>query len=139
MSMGDILVVGSGVSGMQASIDLADFGHKIFLLEKQDELGGNLRNLSEISPTHQKASEMLSAYLDKIKTHSNITVMKSTEILDFRGNFPNFQASVKTPNGTRDLAINAVILATGFQPYNPFISQGVRVWKNQGCSDLHRV
>jgi len=117
--MGDVLVAGSGIAGMQASIDLADFGHKVFLLEKDEKLGGNLKNLSEIFPTSQKASDVLSAYLDKIKTRSNITVMKRTEILDFSGNSPKFQVSVKTPNGTKDLTVNAVILATGFQPYNP--------------------
>jgi len=104
---------------MQASLDLADFGHKVFLLEKDEELGGNLKNLSEIFPTHQRASDMLSAYLEKIKTKSNITVMKRTEILDFSGSFPKFLVSIRTPNGTRDLTVNAVILATGFQPYNP--------------------
>lgn len=119
MKMGDVLVVGSGIAGMQASLDLADFGHKVFLLEKDEEMGGNLKNLSEISPTQQNASDVLSAYLDKIKTRSNITVMKKTEILDFSGSFPKFLASVRTPNGTKDLVVNAVILATGFQSYNP--------------------
>lgn len=117
--MGNVLVVGSGIAGMQASLDLADFGHKVFLLEKDEELGGNLKNLSEIFPTHQKASDMLSAYLDEIRARSNITVMKRTEILDFSGSFPKFLVSVRTPNGTKDLAVNAVTLATGFQPYNP--------------------
>ncbi len=62
---------------------------------------------------------MLSAYLDEVKTRSNITVMKRTEILDFSGSFPKFQVSIRTPNGTKNLTVNAVILATGFQPYNP--------------------
>lgn len=117
--MGDVLVVGSGIAGMQASIDLADFGHKVFLLEKNDELGGNLKNLSEISPTHQRASDVLSTYLERIKTHSKITVMKRTEILDFNGSFPKFLVSVRTPKGTKDLTVNAVVLATGSQPYDP--------------------
>ncbi|NIU39885.1 FAD-dependent oxidoreductase [Candidatus Bathyarchaeota archaeon] len=117
--MGDVLVVGSGIAGMQASIDIADFGHKVFLLEKDGELGGNLKNLSGISPAQQDASSVVSAYSKEIKARRSITVMKKTEILDFKGSFPKFSASVKIPNGTKDLTVNAVVLATGLQPYNP--------------------
>ena len=119
--MGNVLVVGSGVAGMQASIDLADSGHKVFLIEREEELGGNLRNLSETSPNGQKASDMLSSYLGKIERSKNITVMKKAEFVDFRGSFPKFLVTVKTPKEKRDLTVNAVVLATGFQPYNPSV------------------
>lgn len=113
------MVVGSGIAGIQASIDLADSGHEVFLLEKEDEIGGHLRNLSEISPGHQKASDLLSFYLSRIKEKSNITVMKKAEILEFKGVFPNFEALVKTAGKKMNLNINAVILTTGLQPFNP--------------------
>lgn len=117
--MGNVLVVGSGITGMQASVDLADLGHNVLLLEKDEELGGNLKNLSEVFLNHQKASDILSTYLNKIKNSDNITVMKRAEILDFGGSFPNFKASVRTTKGTKDFTIDAVILATGLQPYDP--------------------
>lgn len=117
--MGCVLVVGSGVAGMQATVDLADSGHKVFLIEREDELGGNLRNLIETSPTGQKASDMLSAYLGKIEKNKNITVMEKAELVDFRGNFPNFLATVKGSKEKKDLTVEAVVLATGIQPFNP--------------------
>lgn len=117
--MGDVLVIGSGIAGMQASIDLADLGHKVFLLEKDDALGGNLKNLKEISPTQRSASDMLSSYLDRIRNRNKITVMKGTEIVDFQGGFPEFQVSASTSDGTKKLDVNAVILATGCQPFEP--------------------
>jgi heterodisulfide reductase subunit A len=117
--MSGVAVVGSGIAGIQASIDLADLGHKVFLLEKDDELGGNLRNLSEIFPTYQKASDVLLAYMNEIKNRSNITVMKRAEIANFKGRVNEFLVLVRTPKGTEELNVNAVILATGFQPQNP--------------------
>lgn len=117
--MGNVLVVGSGVAGMQASIDLADSGHKVFLIEREEELGGNLRNLSETSPNGQKASNMLSAYLSIIEKSRNITVIKKGELVHFRGSFPKFLVTIRTPKEKKELTVNAVVLATGFQPYNP--------------------
>ncbi len=117
--MGTVLVVGSGIAGMQASIDLADLGHKVLLLEKENELGGNLRNLNEISPFQQSASDMLSSYLEGIGNRANIAVMKRTEIIGFDGRFPRFLVNVGAPRKTQGFEVHAVILATGFQPYDP--------------------
>lgn len=117
--MGNVLVLGAGPAGMQAAIDLADSGHSVFLVEKEEELGGNLRNLSEISPSGKKASEMLSTYLDKIEKNRNISVMKKSEVKSFSGSFPRFQVTVRTPKGERELTVNAAVLAIGFQPYDP--------------------
>lgn len=117
--MGEILVVGGGVAGMQASIDLADLGHNVILLEKSDELGGNLKNLKEISPSRQNAADVLSTYLDNIKRRKIIRVIKRAEILGFEGDFPAFQVRVKTPDWTGEFTVNAVILATGVQIYDP--------------------
>lgn len=118
-SVGKVLVVGSGVAGLQATIDLADFGHHVFLVEKETELGGNLRNLHEVFPTGEKASELLSNLLSKIKSRENVTIMKNTEILDVTGEFPEFRIKVKSSGEEQNFAVNAIILATGFRPYNP--------------------
>lgn len=117
--MNSVLVVGSGIAGLQASIDLAGLGYKVSLLEKQDELGGHLRNLSEISWNHQKASEILEAYLKQIKEQKNITVLPNSEILDFKGEFPEFQVSVNSSGKKINLRVNTVILATGMTPFHP--------------------
>ncbi len=117
--MGRVLIVGSGVAGIQASLDLADFGYHVFLVERERELGGNLKNLGELFPTGENASDLLSNLLSKIEDKKNVTIMKNSEILDVTGEFPEFKVKVKNSNDEESLGVNAVILATGFKPYDP--------------------
>lgn len=117
--MGRVLVIGSGVAGIQASLDLADFGYHVFLIERERELGGNLRNLNELFPTGENASDLLSSLSGRIGGKENITVMKSSEVLDITGKFPEFKVKVKSSTGERSLSVNAIVLATGFKPYDP--------------------
>ncbi len=117
--MGSVLVVGSGVAGIQASLDLADFGYRVFLVEREHELGGNLRNLSDLFSTGEKSSDLLSSLLGKIEKKKNIMVMKNSEVLDITGEFPEFEVKVKSSNEENNFIVNAIILATGFKPYDP--------------------
>ncbi len=49
---GDVLVVGGGVSGIQASLDMADAGFKVFLVEKGPSIGGHMAQLDKTFPTN---------------------------------------------------------------------------------------
>ncbi len=117
--MGRILVVGSGVAGIQASLDLASFGYCVFLVERERELGGNLRNLSELSLTGESAPDVLLNLLSEIEGEKNIIVMRNSEISDISGEFPEFKVAVKSSNDIQSLTVDAVVLATGFKPYDP--------------------
>ncbi len=117
--MGSVLVVGSGVAGIQASLDLAGFGHRVILVEREQELGGNLRNLSELFITGQNASDLLSSLLSEIERKKNITIMKNSKISDISGEFPEFKVEVKNSDDIESFAVDAIILATGFKAYDP--------------------
>ena len=49
---GDVLVVGGGISGIQASLDLADSGYKVYLVEKSPAIGGHMAQLDKTYPTN---------------------------------------------------------------------------------------
>lgn len=117
--MGEVLVVGSGVAGIQASTDIADFGHHVFLVEREKELGGNLRNLKELFSTEENAQELLSRLLSELKSNKNITIMEGSEVQDVSGQFPKFNVKTSTPNGEEKMTVNSVVLATGFKPFDP--------------------
>lgn len=49
---GDVMVVGGGISGIQASLDLADSGYKVYLVEKSPAIGGHMAQLDKTYPTN---------------------------------------------------------------------------------------
>lgn len=52
-NFGDVLVVGGGISGVQASLDLADAGYKVYLVEKSPSIGGHMAQLDKTFPTNE--------------------------------------------------------------------------------------
>ena len=50
---GDVMVVGGGISGIQASLDLADSGYKVYLVEKSPAIGGKMAQLDKTYPTNE--------------------------------------------------------------------------------------
>jgi heterodisulfide reductase subunit A len=49
---GDVMVVGGGISGIQASLDLADSGYRVYLVEKSPAIGGHMAQLDKTYPTN---------------------------------------------------------------------------------------
>ncbi len=52
-NFGDVLVVGGGISGLQASLDLANAGYKVYLVEKEPSIGGHMAQLDKTFPTNE--------------------------------------------------------------------------------------
>ena len=51
-NMGDVLIVGGGISGIQASLDLATAGYKVFMIDKNPAIGGHMAQLDKTFPTN---------------------------------------------------------------------------------------
>jgi heterodisulfide reductase subunit A len=51
-NIGDVMVVGGGISGIQASLDLADMGFKVYLVDKSPAIGGKMAQLDKTFPTN---------------------------------------------------------------------------------------
>jgi heterodisulfide reductase subunit A len=52
INFGDVMVVGGGISGIQASLDLADSGYKVYMVEKSPAIGGHMAQLDKTYPTN---------------------------------------------------------------------------------------
>lgn len=113
------LVIGAGIAGITAALSLADQGFKVYLVEKEPELGGNLRRLHKLYPTMQDASEILIPSLEAVKTHKNIQLLTSTTITDVKGYVGNFQVTAAKNGEKIGFEVGTIIVACGALNYRP--------------------
>ncbi len=107
------LVVGGGVAGMIAALDVADAGYDVYLAEKEPELGGKLREVTELQ-SGEKASGVLKDLVDKVNSNEKITVYTNAAVEDVRGRAGAFRAKVITGEGVdEEIDFGAAVLATG--------------------------
>lgn len=91
---GSVLVVGGGIGGIQASLDLADQGFKVYLVERSASIGGTMAQLDKTFPTNDCAMCMLSPKLVACGRHPNIEILTLTEVTEVAGAPGRFQVSV---------------------------------------------
>lgn len=113
------LVIGAGLAGMTAALDLADSGFHVDLLEKEEELGGNLRHVYHTLEGHEIGSFMQSL-IERIKKHKNISLHLNAKIKEIRGFIGNFITTIaKGTVGDHEINHGVVIVATGADEYKP--------------------
>ncbi len=92
----DVLVIGSGIGGMESSIKLADMGYKVLLVEKEASVGGRMILLSKVFPTLDCASCISGPKMSSTINHPNITTKTYSEVLGVkRESNGAFRATVK--------------------------------------------
>ena len=91
---GSVVVVGGGIAGMQASLDLAEQGFKVYLVETQSAIGGKMAQLDKTFPTNDCAMCTISPKLIETGRHPNIEVMTDTEVLEVQGQAGNFSVTL---------------------------------------------
>lgn len=111
------LVVGGGVSGMTAALELADRGFEVVLIEREKQLGGLVRALYEIYPWGEKADKYIKGLVPRVERNQRIRVLKSCEVTDVRGYVGNYEVTVSA--GGESIVAGIIILATGARPLLP--------------------
>jgi heterodisulfide reductase subunit A len=106
------LVIGGGVAGLTAALQLAEQGFPTYLVERLGELGGNARRLH-----FTLESSDVQAYLDdligKVESHPLISVFKNTEVIDHTGFVGKFTTTISANGEEKSLEHGATIVATG--------------------------
>ena len=93
--IGAVLVVGAGVGGMQASLDLAESGYKVYLVEKGPSIGGVMAQLDKTFPTNDCAMCTLAPRMVDCGGHLNIEKLTYSEIESIEGSAGNFKVSIR--------------------------------------------
>jgi heterodisulfide reductase subunit A len=93
--VGAVLVVGGGVGGMQASLDLAEGGYKVYLVEKSPSIGGVMAQLDKTFPTNDCAMCTLAPRMVDCGGHMNIEKLTYSEIESIEGSAGNFKVRVR--------------------------------------------
>jgi heterodisulfide reductase subunit A-like polyferredoxin len=89
------MVVGAGIAGMQASLDLAEMGYYVHLVEKNPAIGGRMSQLDKVFPTNDCAMCIISPKLNDVGGHINIDVMTCSEVVEVTGEPGRFKAKVR--------------------------------------------
>ncbi len=93
--IGAALVVGGGIGGIQAALDIADSGFKVFLLEKGPSIGGVMAQLDKTFPTNDCSMCILAPKLVSVARHPNITIITDAEIEKLSGDAGHFVVTVR--------------------------------------------
>ena len=94
--VGAVMVVGGGIAGMQASLDLAEAGFKVYLVEKKSAIGGHMAQLDKTFPTNDCSMCTISPKLVETGQHLNIEVLTDSEVEGIKGSAGNFTLRVRT-------------------------------------------
>ena len=114
------LVIGGGVAGMTAALKLAEQGYEVFLLEKEAQLGGNLRNI-HYTLEGEDVQTFLDDLIRKVTNHPLIHVLTNALVVDFSGSKGNFSTGVMVAPTMyyRKIEHGVTILATGAEEWKP--------------------
>jgi len=89
------LVIGAGITGIQAALDVADSGFPVILVEKEASIGGHMAQLSETFPTLDCSSCILTPKMVEAARHPNIELLTYSEVLEVSGYVGNYTARIR--------------------------------------------
>ncbi|UCD26926.1 MAG: hydrogenase iron-sulfur subunit [Candidatus Bathyarchaeota archaeon] len=88
------LIVGGGVAGIQAALDLADTGYKVYLVEKNPSIGGRMAQIDKTFPTMDCSICILAPKMSDVGRHPNIELLTNSEVMEVGGYIGNFKVKI---------------------------------------------
>ncbi|MFW9966905.1 MAG: CoB--CoM heterodisulfide reductase iron-sulfur subunit A family protein [Candidatus Thorarchaeota archaeon] len=113
------LVVGGGVAGIRAALDIADRGFNAILVERETNLGGQVSKLASVYPTGENGSTLADQLIKRVTGHKKIRVLTDSTVTELDGYIGNFDIIVNTKGAETTYRVGAIIVATGIQPFKP--------------------
>ena len=114
----EALIIGGGMSGLSAALDIAGMGFKVHVVEKTSELGGKANNIFK-SSKGRLFSHYINEYIEKAIEDDLIDIHLNSTVKDVDGYVGKFETNVSTPKGEITLKHGVIIVATGADEYIP--------------------
>lgn len=124
------LVIGGGVTGMTVALSLADQGFLTYMVEKEAELGGFVRNLNNLYLGGGDAVSAIQPMIARRRGHGLIKLFAPAELVSVDGYVGNFNVKVKHAEGEATLKVGTIIVATGALEYIPEGLYGYGMYDN---------
>ncbi|MBI2832603.1 MAG: FAD-dependent oxidoreductase [Chloroflexi bacterium] len=113
------LVIGGGLSGMTAALNLVEQGFETVLVEREKELGGNLCRIHYVEDD-SNPQELLASLIEQVEKHPRVAVYKGAQLKSTSGFLGNYKTEIVTAQGnTVDVEHGIAIIATGGTEYKP--------------------
>ncbi len=123
-----VVIIGGGVSGLVAALDVADAGYPVYIIEKSDHLGGRVADLNRTFPELEPVVDWLPSVIERVQAHPHITVYLEAHVVKVEGYVGNFQVQVagcrrqdaaSLPPASCLLKVGALVVATGYSVFDP--------------------
>jgi quinone-modifying oxidoreductase, subunit QmoB len=117
-----LLVIGGGVTGITAALEAAAAGYPVFLVEKQERLGGAAAACKRLAPAEPPYTtpdgDGLAARMEAVLYHPRIQVFRSAKVIRIDGQPGMFDVTLSTEAGEHKIRAGAIVVATGWKPYD---------------------
>jgi heterodisulfide reductase subunit A len=113
------LVIGGGISGMTAALNLANQGFDVNLVEKEAELGGNLLGIHKLFPINKDAEDLITPVIRQVKEHNKIRTYLSAKVKEVTGFIGNYDVTLDHEGEEIKLKAGTIIVATGAEEFKP--------------------
>lgn len=119
--MNPILVIGAGPAGLEAARGIGDLGYKALLIDKNDQLGGTpiSENYAGLTPDRRDAATAIGEIVSAVRDIPDVEIRANTQVTGASGDAPNLRVTLQGPSGEEQVSVSAVIVATGFQHFDP--------------------
>jgi heterodisulfide reductase subunit A len=142
------MVIGGGIAGITAALDIADGGCEVVLVEKAASLGGHVMELSATFPTLENPKEFLLPRIKEVRAHPNIKLYLDSEVDSISGYVGSFDVKIRQKDEIIGEEIGAIVTAPGFEllqreklpvfPDDPDIVDGLQFEKILAAGEIKR-
>ena len=117
-----VLIIGGGVAGISAALDLAAKQFNIIIIEKDKNIGGRLKNLYKTFPKKELAKDLLKELENRMNTFNNIKIYTSAQIINLEGYIGNYIATISLKdedNKKIEIKVGTILVMIGTKEWDP--------------------